>query len=141
LKGLASGLLWISQGVWLSKSVNAVISPGSEDIVGVATGIFFTVFNINGILGNIIGIILLGAGKSVSAMIWTMTGVAALGACSLSTIASTPQSTIQSQVSSSKCGSPKVSLTDAIIERLSEVKRVALLRETLYLAPYFFCQV
>lgn len=92
LCGLCSGVLWIGQGVWLTKSVKhylatsrstatsktsavatAAIVDGTK-IVGTATGVFFTLFNINGLLGNVIAIVSLQSTdtQALNGLMWIM---------------------------------------------------------------------
>ncbi|KAI9102617.1 major facilitator superfamily domain-containing protein [Phlyctochytrium arcticum] len=75
LVGLASGTLWINQGVWLSRLCDR--TGGS--LTGYFTGLFFTICNLNGITGNLLAIALLKAGLGIPTMIWSMFGVAATG--------------------------------------------------------------
>lgn len=82
LKGLASGLLWISQGVYISKTITSFKqSNQSNHQEGFAIGIFFSIYNLNGIIGNLLTIVLLQNGYEVSIVILAMCIVATTGAC------------------------------------------------------------
>lgn len=175
IKGLSSGLLWISEGVWLTKSVNAYknsqtieenntvtstalmqecsddplsdehvikVPPVANqspkgDIVGAATGLFFTLFNLNGIVGNFMSLIILGAGVSVPALVWCMAIVAGIGS-SLLTFTSDAPASRRPSVQENK--EKMMSLKSAFVDRWLSIKHVATQSKTLLLTPYFICQ-
>ncbi|KAI8908885.1 hypothetical protein DFJ77DRAFT_473639 [Powellomyces hirtus] len=96
--GLGSGILWINQGVWLSR----LGSNTGGALTGYFTGVFFTIMNSNGIVGNLLAIILLEAGLGINLMIWGMFAAGAIGSAMMlftdpmhSTVVSTlPEKTV-----------------------------------------------
>lgn len=50
-----------------------------EEYVGYYTGLFYAIFNVNSILGNVIAFVALRGGSSMAAMIWIMAVLCAVG--------------------------------------------------------------
>lgn len=68
LVGFGAGFMWIHQSLFLARAC-ALTGP---KYVGYLTGLFFMVFNVNGVLGNLIAMGSLSMGLSVDSMIWIM---------------------------------------------------------------------
>ncbi|KNC98221.1 uncharacterized protein SPPG_06621 [Spizellomyces punctatus DAOM BR117] len=75
LVGLGSGVLWINQGIWVSRLSDRT----GGTLAGYFTGLFFTICNLNGVFGNLLAIALLQAGLGINIMIWGMFVAGALG--------------------------------------------------------------
>lgn len=73
--GMAAGSIWFRQGEWISRMA-VLAGPGTE---GMITAIFYTVFNFQGIIGNLIGILVLLVGANVYIFIWSMCGLTFVG--------------------------------------------------------------
>ena len=164
LKGLASGLMWISQGVWLNRCIKAYrvqqthsaidhqqLDGGDEaewNMIGLAVGVFFTIFNLNSIIGNAIVIGLLGNGFSVNSMIIAMAGVTALGTFLLlflrnPPLVDSPATVIgleSAQSLSSANTAEETMRTHSVTGRLKSLWKVTKMSQTRYLMPYFLCQ-
>lgn len=61
-----------------AESTEAGIS--THGVIGVATGVFFTLYSVNGIVGSAVVLILLQNGTTVIGMIYSMSALAAMGA-------------------------------------------------------------
>lgn len=72
--GFSSGIIWLHQGIWITR-----ISENLNKRTGFFQGIFYSIFNLNNIIGNIIGIIILSMGKSVLDMLWYMICISGIG--------------------------------------------------------------
>ncbi|TPX70904.1 hypothetical protein SpCBS45565_g01496 [Spizellomyces sp. 'palustris'] len=79
LVGLGSGVLWINQGIWVSRLSDRT----GGTLAGYFTGLFFTICNLNGVFGNLLAIALLQAGLGINIMIWGMFVAGALGSVML----------------------------------------------------------
>ncbi|KAI9032034.1 hypothetical protein DFJ74DRAFT_320338 [Hyaloraphidium curvatum] len=83
--GIGAALLWVNQGVFLGSVArkNAGVQDGEADsadqaiqkAVSTANGTFWALFNVSGILGNSIGLAILGSGSSTDVMVWTFVGI------------------------------------------------------------------
>ncbi|KAJ3170851.1 hypothetical protein HDU87_008679 [Geranomyces variabilis] len=124
--GLGSGLLWINQGVWLSK----LGANTGGALTGYFTGLFFTICNSNGIVGNILAIILLEAGLSMNLMIWGMFAAGAVGFL-LMIFIDPMHSTVVATL-------PEQTLT--FTEQVRAVWEVAKLKKSLVLMPSIWMQ-
>ncbi|KAJ3147947.1 hypothetical protein HDU89_005021 [Geranomyces variabilis] len=124
--GLGSGLLWINQGVWLSK----LGANTGGALTGYFTGLFFTICNSNGIVGNILAIILLEAGLSMNLMIWGMFVAGAIGFL-LMIFIDPMHSTVVATL-------PEQTLT--FTEQVRAVWEVAKLKKSLVLMPSIWMQ-
>jgi MFS family permease len=72
LNGLGAGLMWITQGTWIT----LVSEHGGE--IGFFTGLFFTITNVSGVIGNVAAMFILQVGLSTAFLIWIMVIVAAV---------------------------------------------------------------
>lgn len=73
IAGVGNAIIWLIQGIWMSEF------PASEN-KSFWIGIFFGIFNINIIVGNLISIIiLLASSSSINIMMWAMIGITGLG--------------------------------------------------------------
>ncbi len=73
IAGVGNAVIWLIQGIWMSEF------PDSEN-KSLWIGIFFGIFNVNIIVGNLISIIILIASESsISIMMWAMIGVTGIG--------------------------------------------------------------
>eukprot|EP00158_Paraphelidium_tribonemae_P003527 Partr_v1_DN26197_c0_g1_i1_m10328 putative DUF895 domain membrane protein len=163
MKGVASGLLWISQGIWLTKIVTAFRiqeeAYGNDDahnIIGIATGVFFTIFNLNGIFGNAIVIALINSGVSMNTTIYTMAALVMAGTLLILFITPAPKSGHKKDVSyemlnivsgGDALGSKETISTvektlhnSTIYGRLRSIGKLSRQRETVLLTPYLICQ-
>ncbi|KAJ3276928.1 hypothetical protein HK104_003576 [Borealophlyctis nickersoniae] len=78
--GFGMGCLWISQGVWMSR----LSKKAGGHLTGYFTGLFFSIANVNGILGNAIALFILLRNGSTSTVITLMTLIAIAGSLILS---------------------------------------------------------
>ena len=170
LKGIGSGLLWISEGIWLAKIVRAfreqhddVLSSSgpqevsnTENVVGIANGVFFTLFNLNGIIGNLVVIALIHSGAGMQSTIYIMAVLIACGAALIMFASRAPVHADSQNVSyemlniisgGDTLGSTEtVATIEKTLEnstaagRLRSIFRLAKQRKTLLLSPYLFCQ-
>ncbi|KAJ3020948.1 DUF895 domain membrane protein, partial [Thoreauomyces humboldtii] len=125
--GMGSGTLWINQGVWLSRlSAN---TGGS--MTGYFTGLFFTICNANGIVGNILAIILLEAGLSIDMMIWGMFVAGGIG-CSMMVLVDPMHSTVPIGNDTQ----PAMTFKD----QLRSVRDVAKMKKSLVILPCIWLQ-
>lgn len=120
LNGIGAGLLWISQGIWLTR---VTMKVGS---VGTFTGIFFTLFNLNGIFGNVLTIVLQQVNISFDTIAWTITGLAAAGSISVFFVARTKHEHHHSSA--------------GFVKRFHELIHVGTMKKTLFLTPYICAQ-
>ena len=65
--GIGNSFIWLIQGTYLSANKE------------ISMGVFYSLFNINMIFGNLISVIVLTTGASVQVMVWCMIGVSSLG--------------------------------------------------------------
>ena len=165
LKGLCSGLMWISQGCWLTKlliafrrqqhraSVDGQGVVEASGIIGMATGVFFTIYNLNGIFGNALVLGLLQSGYSVVGMIFALSGVSALGAGMMAMAAKAPSSgtppatNVIQMKSVATIGTTETTNTvertmswASVSGRVRAMVRTARKPYVAYLTPYLFCQ-
>ncbi|KAJ3044532.1 DUF895 domain membrane protein [Rhizophlyctis rosea] len=68
INGFGSGVLWINQGVWVSRV--GKLTGGTMS--GFFTGLFFTICNLNGVVGNSLAILIFLIGLGTDAMLWAM---------------------------------------------------------------------
>lgn len=147
LVGCGAGWLWIGQGVWLAKIVQSYEQERgrSVNVIGTTTGIFFTVFNLNGVVGNVVAIAtLLSPGGDLFYLVWVMVVVVAVG-CGMLLFTAAPKFS-QTDAHGSRM-SPNdnttktpVSFRQLVAERWEDLKAVVCLQSTLLLTPYFLCQ-
>ena len=64
--GVGNSFIWLIQGSWLSHNK-------------VSMGLFYSLFNINMIIGNLLSVIVLTTGASVQIMMFSMIGVTSIG--------------------------------------------------------------
>ena len=69
--GVGSSIIWLIQGIWTSAF--------KKDSQGLSMGIFYSIFSVNLIFGNIIGLIILSTGVDLQKMLWSMLGLSGLG--------------------------------------------------------------
>ena len=93
------------------------------DIVGVLNGIFFSLFALNGAVGNIVALTLLNEGVSVTDVLWVLVGISAAACVFVA---------LQVRVKSLK---PKVT-APSLSAQLSQFRDVLLEKRTLLLLPY-----
>ena len=72
ISGFGNGFIWLIQGIYLSSFEN-----NSSEYQHM--GLFYSLFNINMIFGNLIGLIVLLTGASIQIMIFTMIGISSIG--------------------------------------------------------------
>jgi MFS family permease len=99
--GIGSSLIWLIQGIWTSSfkaankdstkviminnvSTNVILNTDNKKTDrnsqnGRSMGIFYAIFSINMILGNLTALIILITGVRLQIMIWSMLGVSAIG--------------------------------------------------------------
>ncbi|KAI3662554.1 hypothetical protein MP638_000664 [Amoeboaphelidium occidentale] len=166
VKGCASGLLWISQGVWVNKAIRgfkryakAAGLVTEKTIVGVVTGIFFTIFNLNSIIGNSIVIGLMKSGYSVTAMVLAMAAVSSIGTIMFFFVRRAPASSqsvvkktvIMEEQEAEEAGASLDSLASTVVsekvneksfmkEKFQALWHLATQKKTLLLMSYFICQ-
>ena len=73
MNGFGGGLLWIHQGIWLTHLSEA---SGAN---GYFTGLFFLVFNVNAVVGNVIVLGASAAHLSIHTLLLIMTIIASVG--------------------------------------------------------------
>ena len=124
LVGWGAGLLWISQGVYLTKLVMGY----NDDVLGTMTGIFFSIYNLNGLIGNTIALLYLYTGGDLVDLVFVMAGVGVLATIMMLATQRTkyPSSDVLG------LAEPETSFRTQI----TQVKRFITTRETLLLAPY-----
>lgn len=76
VNGIGSGLLWVHQGIWLSTLITGSVSSHGLKKVGLITGVFFGMYNSNGIVGSLIvmGLSSESAVKT-SDILWSLFGI------------------------------------------------------------------
>lgn len=74
--GFCAGCIWLNQGIWISRISEF---SGNGEQIGRLSGIFYAIFNLNSIIGNIIGIVLTLYNISRETVIWVMMGISSLG--------------------------------------------------------------
>lgn len=52
VNGFGAGLLWIGQGIWLTRQAMATVAADGHRSIGMLTGLFFALFNTSLVLGN-----------------------------------------------------------------------------------------
>ncbi|KAI8824042.1 uncharacterized protein EV422DRAFT_564748 [Fimicolochytrium jonesii] len=127
LVGIGSGTLWINQGLWLSR----LCGHAGGTLTGYFTGLFFTICNANGVLGNILALILLEVGLSLSTMIWAMLIVVSLGALMLFFAA--PMAAVPTSLTTSSAPS-------SLRENVKAVWRVMRMPKSAVVAPSIWIQ-
>lgn len=120
LTGFSAGLIWLHQGIWITK-----IAENNNTKTGLFQGIFYSIFNFNNIIGNILGLILLYVGISINDMLWYMMCVTGLGILMSFFISNLPTSVILS----------KDQLYSTFNKRLKAVINVAKIKEIRMLMP------
>ncbi|RKP02461.1 hypothetical protein CXG81DRAFT_24922 [Caulochytrium protostelioides] len=73
--GIGAALTWINQGIWLALLTTRV----GTQYVGHFTGMFFMIVNVNGIVGNILSIVILKMGVSTTLLLWVLLAIGCLG--------------------------------------------------------------
>jgi len=79
--GIGSSIIWLIQGIITSafKSNNSIGENKTNADKGKSMGIFYAIFGINMILGNIIALVILITNVKLQIMIWSMLGISGIG--------------------------------------------------------------
>ncbi|KAI3645512.1 hypothetical protein MP228_008440 [Amoeboaphelidium protococcarum] len=151
VKGISSGILWVSQGVYINKILSTETdssSVKSTKIVGLAVGLFFMVYNINGVIGNGITIALLQMGTSVQMTLLAMGVVSSVGALMTLLVSDSPvvvqkarkQVVDSTNTLSSTLSAEKQSNRLSIFGEFKSVCSILKNRKVQFLMPYFILQ-
>ncbi|KAI3642642.1 hypothetical protein MP228_012197 [Amoeboaphelidium protococcarum] len=76
--GLSAGFMWTSQGLYLLSVINQLPNQSplsSGQSIGRLTGLFFSIFNANCIVGNLLIIALLKSNVSLNQVLWITSGL------------------------------------------------------------------
>ena len=164
LLGGAAGVMWLNQGVYVTRMVHhyreehdqllarenneqsnlgvtgknggGVDKNGvkEDSVIGGATGLFFAVYNVNGIVGNVIALVILSVGAGFRSLIWSMLGVCFFGTILLLFAAPIPS------ISKSQTDILKEKEQHAGSNQWDEIKKFARNPVTWMLTPYMFTQ-
>ncbi|KAJ3035587.1 DUF895 domain membrane protein, partial [Rhizophlyctis rosea] len=149
LAGFGMGCLWINQGVWMSR----VGKKAGGHLTGYFTGLFFSIANVNGILGNIIALIILLRNGSTDLVIRLMACIAVTGSLILAIAdpmtEDSPSSTPQPDLSDDEISDFEEDIADeeapqasslSLWEEVKGMVGIAARWETLTLVPYIIHQ-
>ncbi|KAJ3274554.1 DUF895 domain membrane protein [Borealophlyctis nickersoniae] len=127
--GICAGILWINQGAWVSRV--------GKKSGGTMTGLFFTICNLNGIIGNSIALLILYTGLGTDAMLWFMLLVGAVG-CIMLAFADPMAETPVEDIGAFK--RQAVSGGDSLVDQVKGMWKVAAMRRSVCLAPAMVLQ-
>lgn len=126
--GCAAGTIWLFQGIWLNRQA-VIMGPGTE---GFMSGLFYTIFNFQGIVGNAVGIPIFLLGFNISVYIWVMCGVTAIGFVLSWFIAPLKVPDLTSEQAQPA--------TETLLQRVRTIAVTSIEKDVLLLWPMFFLQ-